>query len=57
MLNKTDVESIKQTQSEKLVAIFGLSPSQAKSWLKKEPNYIADDILQRKEDRRGLYRT
>jgi hypothetical protein len=37
-----------KTTSEQLSRKFNLSSSQAKAWLKREPNYVADDILQRK---------
>jgi hypothetical protein len=48
MLGNEIEESMEQNESEKLVSAFGLSYSQAKAWLKREPKYIADDILQRK---------
>jgi hypothetical protein len=42
---------------EELTAKFGLSISQAKAWLKKEPNYTNRRIFTEEKGRRGLDRT
>ena len=36
---KIDDSPVKVTTANDLMAIYGLSPSQARAWLKKEPSY------------------
>jgi hypothetical protein len=58
MLNQTEdnVES-EITRPEEIANHFGLSLTQAKAWLKREPNYLSDDSYHGHQNRRKVNRT
>ena len=47
----------KENILKNLTSKFGLSKSQAKAWLKKEPNFTTDEFLHEPRNRRRVDRT